>query len=193
MSLPFLKNEVQRELVLRVQRACEAEHKEHRQNRGRLMQDCIDRGLRNSTVYSSALIDAEFSHFRRLAGIMRHEIFALAEAEDIHLTDADVKAISDQLKNGLEANFRRFEIEFDAEKKRRGATVGLRRAAKQKMEEAIHCEAVAEVSIRVGELRRKQNTERKKRWSERFEKLVWVVMGGLFGIGGTLEPIPQPL
>ena len=53
MSLPFLKNEVWREFVLRIQRAWEAEQKEHRQERGRLMQDCIDRGLRNSTVYSS--------------------------------------------------------------------------------------------------------------------------------------------
>lgn len=186
MSLPFLKNEGQRELALRIERACVAERKEHRQNRGSLMQDCVDRGLRNSTVYSSALIEAELSHFRRLAGIMRVEIFALAEAEGIHLTDADVKAVSDELKNGLEANFRLFETELDAEEKSLGATVGLRRAAKQQMEEAIYCEAVAEVSIRVAELRRKQNTERKKRWSERIEKLAWLVLGGVLGIAGTL-------
>ena len=186
VSLPFLKSTAQGELVLRVQRACESEHKQHRQDRANLLQGCIDRGLKGSTVYTSAFVDAEVAHFRRLASILREQIFVMAEAENVSLSDCDEKAISEHLKIALESNRRQLETELEGEEKRLGVPVSLKRVVKQKMDEAIHLEAVAAVSIRVAELRRQQSSKRETRRLDLIEKLVLLVVGAAFGIGGSL-------
>ena len=184
MSFPFLTDDEQHELDQRILRAREEEDKRHGIKKGRITQDAVDRGLSGSTIHTGGIASEEVNHLRQLARISREELFAIIEGKNIHLRDRDVDAIRQYIENPFLAESLLAREWFAAWEKDRGVTSMLR-LFDRLVEQSLSLE-LAEVAIRTGELHRKRLAERKKWWSERVEKFVWIVVGLLVGVLGTL-------
>jgi hypothetical protein len=186
MPLSFLTEDANQELVLRLQRACAPERKQHVAEQQKLLQDCTARGVRQSGFYTKNLIDMELDFAARLARITRDEIFALVEAENLRLNKSDVAAISDEVGRALGPTFRTLESHVEAEAKHSGRSVRIKEALGHKIEYVLAHESRAEVILCDSILSRKQKASRRKWWLDRVEKLVWLVAGVLLGVAGTL-------
>ena len=186
MTLSFLDKEAERELVHRIERAREPEEKRYRERKAAIMADHRDRGLYNSTACIGAVRNEEINHLRQIARIARDELFAIVEAMEIRLSDTDVKAISDYLAENFKRSVGFLKQELVGMAAQTGLPMGNDQAFDMQVGQAIHHEAIAEVSVRATELRRTLDRRRRKWWSERIEKLVWLVGGVGLGILGTL-------
>ena len=121
----------------------------------------------------------EFDHLQRLASIVRDEVFGIVEADGLRLAKSDIAAISDLIKRTLEPLL----VKLEGDIRRQNVGLALResmsRALTTKALSLMHREAVEEVEIRAGALRRKHDVEHKRRWRKRAERLAWILVGVL--------------
>lgn len=186
MSLPFLDKEAEQELVHRIERARETEEKRFRERKAAIMEDYRNRGMLKSGMYVCAVSDEGINHIRIVASIARDELFAIVEAQGIRLNDADVKSISKYLTDIFNRNADFLKQDLEGMTAQTGLLMRNDQAFRMQIQQAIHREAIVEVSVRATVLRRELGKELRKWWSERVEKLLWLVVGVAVGILGTL-------
>jgi hypothetical protein len=188
MTLSFLDPDAQQELALRVERDLEPEEKRHRQKKGEITQDSVNRHIGGTTVYTGALWGEELDHLRRVARITCSAIFEIVGAESIHLKKDHIEEIHRFLAEPFRENARLAQKALIEKEKQMGLPVHVAQGptAEKRIQEAVEQETVTEVLIRAKELRRKQRTRKRTWWLERIEKLLWLVVGAVLGVLGTL-------
>lgn len=185
-ALPFFDRDAQRELGLCIERAREAEDNRHVRETGEITHDFTNRGLTASTVYFGAIANAKVQHLRELSKTAREELFKLARAKNVRLKAADVAAITAFVATPFGQSGERLARELMGGMRARGLRVNSDLGLGKQLQAAQHQETVVEVEIAASELCREQKAKRKKWWFERLEKAIWIVVGLVFGILGTL-------
>lgn len=176
MTLPFLSKEANEEFVLRMERASEPEGQRYREGCGEVRQDHEKRGMRDSTLCSGALVEAEIEHVRRLTQIWCEELFHIVEAEEVRLTGEHETAIIRELKLGIEARFTQLESESLRHHPDAASQAAVKRGLKYQKSAVIHA-AIAAVRTRIADIRRNERREFKERCWKHIEKLIYALIG----------------
>ena len=186
MSFSFLNQEENHELALRIARDRKAEDERYKEQKAELVGKHGTLDPSGSGAYVWDLIIAAIEHQKALTRIAREALFSIIEAKDLQLTDGDVQSIAKFLSESFRGAWEQREREFITA----GGAVGIQprtdRGVKYAVDSAIHAEAYAEVRIRVAELRRTHKIERKRWWLKSGERLLWIVVGLVAGVVGTL-------
>jgi len=184
IAFNFFDKEAQCEFDLRMQRDCEPEYKRHSSKKGEIDADHRSRGLSNITICWSALWQEDIYHCRRIASIIRSIIFDIVDNRGIRLVESDVCRIQKYLKQVITSNANQLLHDLTIRSNKSGTppTLFPGIAFRQQIAQAVSQEAEIEVSICETDLRRKQKSEKRKWWTERVEKMLWMIVGVL----GTL-------
>lgn len=158
MSLPFLNKDEERELEYRVDCAGERAERRYREQKSDVLKAHQERGLLKSTVYFGVLMDEEVNHLRQLIAISRDAIFEIVEGKGQVLGKEDLTAISTHLADGFRIAGKTLWQRLQSQMETLGPTVtgGMHKSFRCRVDQGIHQEALAQVTIRAAELRRRQ-------------------------------------
>jgi hypothetical protein len=147
----------------------------------------IKRNLRFSEAHYKALAEEVIRRHRRMIGITRESIFEILISKDVRITDTHVSAIREflkQLRVGIEQSIESLPNIMRQKNApiRLSEDPGIRYA----IDNAISQEAVIEVEVQVGEIRRKREQAARRNRADIIERVSWLILAGIVSVITTL-------